>query len=231
MRNSPATTKVRGGGGGGRGGGGGGGEEVLQAPEERFPCCPWAGPKWSRHCPAALGEEHARAGIHTAGHRAPRTGGRGYFLKKLWPVQSPRGSRFIPRDCGPWEGPHAGAGEKCEEGGAAERSWYGLSTAPIPHAPAPLGGVGRGIGNRRGAVKLSVGKKGWGGGGVFSFVFVAHFPKFLIGNKVNRFSPSQVWFGSWQMISRTEQNRTERNRMEQNRTAGRDLQGPSSPTA
>jgi len=45
------------------------------------------------------------------------------------------------KGCLPWEGPHAGAGEECEEGGAAERTWYGLTTAPVPHPPAPLGRV------------------------------------------------------------------------------------------
>lgn len=29
----------------------------------------------------------------------------GYFLKKLWPKKSPHWSRFILKDCRPWEGP------------------------------------------------------------------------------------------------------------------------------
>lgn len=32
--------------------------------------------------------------------------------------------------------PHAGAGEKCEEKGAAEQSWDVMGTAPMPHPPA-----------------------------------------------------------------------------------------------
>jgi len=38
------------------------------------------------------------------------------------------------------EGPHAGAGEGSEEGGAAETACDGLTAAPIPRPPAPLGG-------------------------------------------------------------------------------------------
>ena len=168
---------------------------MLQVLEQRLPCSLWAGPKRCGHFPAALGEDYAREGTHTAGHRGPHTGAHGYFLKQLWPVQSPCGSRFILEDCVPWEGPHAGAGEQREEDGAAERSCYGLSAAPIPHLPAPLGGVGRGIG--KAGVKLSLGKKSGGGRGVLVFFFVSHFPNFLIGNKLNQFSLSPVWFGNW----------------------------------
>lgn len=35
--------------------------------------------------------------------------------------------------------------EQCEEERMAERSWYGLTTAPVPH---PLARVDRGTGNR-----------------------------------------------------------------------------------
>jgi len=31
---------------------------------------------------------------------------------------------------------HAGAGDKCEEEGVAERNCYGLTMAPIPHPPS-----------------------------------------------------------------------------------------------
>jgi len=70
---------------------------------------------------------------------------------------------------------HAGAGEKYEEA-VAERSCHGLTTTPIPHPPALLGGRGRGgLGNEE--VKLSLGRRGRiRGEGVFSFVFVFHHP-------------------------------------------------------
>ena len=49
-------------------------------------------------------------------------------------------------DCLPWVGPHAGAGEEHEEEGAAETMCDELTTTPVPHPPAPLGG-GREIGS------------------------------------------------------------------------------------
>ena len=57
-----------------------------------------------------------------------------------------------------WEGPHAGAGEQCEEEGAAETTCDELTATPIPRPPALLGGGGRETG-----VKLSPGRReGWG---------------------------------------------------------------------
>ena len=44
------------------------------------------------------------------------------------------------QDCLPWEGPHAGAGEECEEQGAAQTACDELTVTPIPCAPALLGG-------------------------------------------------------------------------------------------
>jgi len=41
-------------------------------------------------------------------------------------------------DCLPWEGPHTGAGEECEEEGAAGRMCDELTATPIPHPPALL---------------------------------------------------------------------------------------------
>jgi len=38
----------------------------------------------------------------------------------------------ITKDCIKWEGPYAGAGEECEEEGAAERKSYELVITPIP---------------------------------------------------------------------------------------------------
>ena len=43
-------------------------------------------------------------------------------------------------DCLPWEGPHGGAGEECEEEGAAETTCDELTTTPIPRPPVPLRG-------------------------------------------------------------------------------------------
>jgi len=46
------------------------------------------------------------------------------------------------KDCTPWVGAHAGAGEQHEEEGSAEAKFYELTPAPIPHVSVPLG-VGR----------------------------------------------------------------------------------------
>jgi len=56
-------------------------------------------------------------------------------------------------------GPHATAGEKCEEGGAAETKCAELMAAPIPCPPAPLEEV------EKIRSEVEPGKKGEGGGG------------------------------------------------------------------
>jgi len=43
------------------------------------------------------------------------------------------------KDCLPWEGPYAGAGEEHEEEGVAETTRDELTIIPIPHPPALLG--------------------------------------------------------------------------------------------
>ncbi|KAK4818457.1 hypothetical protein QYF61_013663 [Mycteria americana] len=43
------------------------------------------------------------------------------------------------KDCIPWEGPHAAAGEEREEEGVAEMNFYELAATPIPHPPVPPG--------------------------------------------------------------------------------------------
>lgn len=56
MRNSPANTKFTEGYGG----------DALQ---------------WSRYFPAACGEDHTRADVHTTAHGGLHNGGGGYFLE------------------------------------------------------------------------------------------------------------------------------------------------------
>jgi len=72
------------------------------------------------------------------------------------------------KNCLPWEGPHAGAGEECEESppeeeGAADTTCDELTIAPIPHAPAMLG-CGRG---KEFVTEVEPGKKGGVGGRFF----------------------------------------------------------------
>lgn len=77
------------------------------------------------------------------------------------PGEGPGGSRFMLRDCSWWR-THAGAGEKSEEEGVAERGCYQLTTIPQIHPSLLLreeGWGGGGVGNEE--VKLSQGK--WGG--------------------------------------------------------------------
>jgi len=66
-------------------------------------------------------------------------------------------------DCLLWEGPHTGAGEECEEEGAAETKCDELTTTPIPHPPALLRGEEAENIGRKGKPE----KKGGVGGSVF----------------------------------------------------------------
>ena len=83
----------------------GDGEEVFQTP--------------SRDSSAAPGEDHGEVG--------------GHDLKELQPMESPPWSRFILKDCSPWDGPHGEEGERPAKEGAAERSCYGQHKTP--HSP------------------------------------------------------------------------------------------------
>jgi len=77
-----------------------------------------------------------------------------------------------------WEGPHTGAGEESEEGGAAKTTCDEPTTTGIPRLPAPL----RGEDAENLGVKLSLGlREGWGED-VFkicfyflSFGFISHY--------------------------------------------------------
>jgi len=154
-----------------------GGKEVLQAPEQRFPCSAWrrpwcvgcppadhGGPRWSRYPPAARGGTHVRSGgcpEEAVTLWKARTGAGSW--QDLWThrERSPFWSRSSVRTCDPtgdphwsnlflnlwegltlehfmkncvlWEGPHAGAGEECEEEGAAEITRYELTTTSFHH--------------------------------------------------------------------------------------------------
>lgn len=43
------------------------------------------GPQWSRYSPAACGEDHARADVHTTADGGLHAGAGGYFLKDCTP--------------------------------------------------------------------------------------------------------------------------------------------------
>ena len=57
-------------------------------------------------------------------------------------LEEPVQEKACPEGLQPMGRPHAGAGEKREEEGTAERSCYGLTTATIPHPLALLGAAG-----------------------------------------------------------------------------------------
>lgn len=86
--------------------------------------------------------------------RACETVAWGYFLKELWPAESPHRSEFLsgsaahgeppveqilPEGRQPMERKHAGAGKQRDEERAAERNCYGLTIIPHPHAPLSMG--------------------------------------------------------------------------------------------
>lgn len=60
----------------------------------------------------------------------------------FWRTTPSRGGSTLEkftRDSVPWEGPHAGAAEQCEEEGGAERNWYELTmTWPLTDHPQSL---------------------------------------------------------------------------------------------
>jgi len=59
-------------------------------------------------------------------------------LEELQPVGKPMLQQSV--NCLPWVGPHAEAGEKSAEEGAAERTCDEPTATPIPGPPAPLSG-------------------------------------------------------------------------------------------
>lgn len=61
--------------------------------------------------------------------------------------------------------PHAGTGKEHEEEEIAQTTHYGLTTTPIPHAPALPGGGGRRVGS-----EIVPGKKGGVGEGGFVLI-------------------------------------------------------------
>jgi len=56
--------------------------------------------------------------------------------EELQPVGRTYVGEFL-KDCIQWAGPHAGAGEECEEEGLAETTCDELTSPPIPHPTLP----------------------------------------------------------------------------------------------
>jgi len=66
------------------------------------------------------------------------------FPEERCSLCKPMQEQVYPEGLQPVRRTHTRAGEKCQEEGAAERSCYGLTTTPIPHAcHAAWGWVGR----------------------------------------------------------------------------------------
>jgi len=85
------------------------------------------------------------------------------------------------KDCLPRVGPHARAGEDCEEEGTAETTCDELTATHIPRPPVPLGENVENLG-----VKLRPARKEDCGEGVFKtwFYFSSSYSD-LIGDKLN----------------------------------------------
>ena len=78
------------------------------------------------------------------------------------------------KDYIPWQGPHVGARERCEEEEAVKRSCYAPTTKPLLHPP---GREGEEVAELERKNDVEPGKKvGPGGRSCFNFVFVSHHP-------------------------------------------------------
>ena len=78
-------------------------------------------------------------------------------------------------DCLPWEGPHTGAGEECEEEEVAETTHYELTATPIPHPLCCSGEGGREV---RSEVEPEK-KDGVGGRCVLRSGFISYHPTLI----------------------------------------------------
>lgn len=105
---------------------------MIWASEQGFPCSPWR--RWwqSRCFTAACGDYHVGADIHTSAHEGTRAGAGRRALKEAAACGESAQEKAYPGGLQPVGNTRAGAGEKCEEKGAAERSPYGLTTSPKP---------------------------------------------------------------------------------------------------
>jgi len=96
------------------------------------------------------------------------------FLKDYTPWKGPTLGQFM-KNCSPWEGLKLEQGQSVrspppKEEGAAETTCDELTTAPIPHPPASLGG-------RRQKIRSKVWEQGRGRGKVFlRYGFISHYP-------------------------------------------------------
>jgi len=75
-------------------------------------------------------------------------------MKNCNPQEGPTLEKFMENSL-PWVGPHAGAGEECEEEGAAETMCGKLTTTPFLIPLRCSGGGGRELGS-----EVEPGKKG-----------------------------------------------------------------------
>jgi len=77
------------------------GEEVLQVPEQRFPCSPWSRPWWGRLCPCSPWRSMVEQISTCSLGRTPR-GSRGMPEGSCDPVESPCWSRLLPGPVALW---------------------------------------------------------------------------------------------------------------------------------
>ena len=127
--------------------------DVLQVLEQRFPYSLRRRSWWSSYLPADHGENQARAGGYflkeAAAHGKPMleqvlltgtaAGGEStldqVYPEGLQPVERTRAGAVL-EGWQPMGKTHVGAGEKCEEEGAAERNCHGQAASH--YSPSPL---------------------------------------------------------------------------------------------
>ena len=153
---------------------------------------PRGGPTLEQPVPEGL---HPVEGIHTAA-----------ICEELQLVGRTHVGEVCGGLCLPWEGPHVGAGEECEElspwGGRNSRDtvWW---TDHSPHSLSPCTAEGEEVENS--GVKFSLGRReGWGEGVFKIWFFFSLSCSHLIGNRWSSFFPGQVSFahdGNWWVIS------------------------------
>ena len=103
------------------------GEQILQVLEQVFPCSPWK---------ALL----TQADIHAAAaHGRPHAGTGDYFLKELWPVESPCWSRHILKDYSLARGPTQEQGKSVRRREQQREAVMDWPQPPITHLLLPLG--------------------------------------------------------------------------------------------
>lgn len=99
-------------------------------PEQEYPCSPWRRRWQSRWFTVACRDYHVGADIHASAPEGTHAEAGRHALKESAACGESAQDQVNPEGWQPVGNTHDGAGEKCEEKGAAETSHYGLTTTP-----------------------------------------------------------------------------------------------------